>query len=46
MRYTRTVAANTFREDVRDRVLYNHYFFALLLMAAAILIGPVSIGID
>ena len=41
-----TVAANTFREAVRDRVLYNLVFFALLMMGAAILVGQISIGIE
>ena len=40
------VAANTFREAVRDRVLYNLVFFALLMMAAAILVGQISIDIE
>jgi Cu-processing system permease protein len=40
------VAWNTFREAVRDRVLYNLVFFALLMMGAAILVGQVSIGIE
>jgi len=40
------VAWNTFREAVRDRVLYNLVFFALLMIAAAILVGQVSIGIE
>ena len=40
------VAVNTFREAVRDRVLYNLIFFALLMMAAAVLVGGVSIGIE
>ena len=33
------VAINTFREAVRDRVLYNLVFFALLMIGAAILVG-------
>jgi len=41
-----TVALNTFREAVRDRVLYNLVFFALLMMGAAILVGQISIGIE
>jgi ABC-type transport system involved in multi-copper enzyme maturation permease subunit len=41
-----TVATNTFREAVRDRVLYNLVFFALLMMAAAIFVGEISIGIE
>ncbi len=40
------VATNTFREAVRDRVLYNLVFFALLMMVAAILVGQVSIDIE
>ncbi len=46
MRNVQTVAANTFREAVRDRVLYNLVFFALLLIGAAILVGQISIGIE
>jgi ABC-type transport system involved in multi-copper enzyme maturation permease subunit len=41
-----TVALNTFREAVRDRVLYNLVFFALVMMAAAILVGQISVGIE
>ncbi len=37
---------NTFREAVRDRVLYNLVFFALLMIAAAIAVGQISIGIE
>ena len=40
------VAWNTFREAVRDRVLYNLVFFALLMMGAAVLVGQISIGIE
>jgi ABC-type transport system involved in multi-copper enzyme maturation permease subunit len=40
------VAWNTFREAVRDRVLYNLVFFALLMFAAAILVGQISIQIE
>ena len=38
------IARNTFREAVRDRVLYNLVFFVLLLTAAAIFIGELSGG--
>ncbi len=41
-----TVALNTFREAVRDRVLYNLVFFALVMMASAILVGQISVGIE
>jgi ABC-type transport system involved in multi-copper enzyme maturation permease subunit len=40
------IAFNTFREAVRDRVLYNLIAFALLLSGAAILVGQISIGIE
>ena len=46
MRRAAAVALNTFREAVRDRVLYNLVFFALLMMAAAIFVGQISIGIE
>ncbi|HEX8871724.1 MAG TPA: ABC transporter permease [Candidatus Acidoferrum sp.] len=46
MKNVRAVAANTFREAVRDRVLYNLVFFALLMIGAAILVGQISIGIE
>jgi len=46
MRRAGAVALNTFREAVRDRVLYNLVFFALLLMAAAIAVGQISVGIE
>src|SRR5687767_5771944 len=38
------IARNTFREAVRDRVLYNLVIFVLLLTAAAIFIGELSGG--
>ena len=40
------IAANTFREAVRDRVLYNLIAFALLLTGAAVLVGQISIEIE
>jgi len=46
MRRVGVVALNTFREAVRDRVLYNLVFFALLMMIAAIAVGQISIGIE
>ena len=38
------IARNTFREAVRDRVLYNLVLFVLLLTTAAIFIGELSGG--
>lgn len=40
------IAINTFREAVRDRVLYNLIAFALLMSAAAVLVGMISIDIE
>jgi ABC-type transport system involved in multi-copper enzyme maturation permease subunit len=40
------IASNTYREAVRDRVLYNLIAFALLLTGAAILVGQISIDIE
>jgi len=40
------IASNTFREAVRDRVLYNLIAFALLLSGAAIFVGQISIEIE
>jgi ABC-type transport system involved in multi-copper enzyme maturation permease subunit len=39
------IAYNTFREAVRDRVLYNLIAFALLLVGSALIIQQISIGI-
>jgi len=40
------IASNTFREAVRDRVLYNLIAFAVLLSGAAVLVGQISIDIE
>jgi ABC-type transport system involved in multi-copper enzyme maturation permease subunit len=40
------IAFNTFREAVRDRVLYNLIAFALLLSGAAIFVSQISIDIE
>jgi ABC-type transport system involved in multi-copper enzyme maturation permease subunit len=39
----RAIALNTFRESVRDRVLYNLILFVLLLVAASVFISELSI---
>jgi ABC-type transport system involved in multi-copper enzyme maturation permease subunit len=46
MKRAGVVALNTFREAVRDRVLYNLLFFALVMMVASIIAGQISIGIE
>lgn len=38
------VIANTFREAIRDKVLYNLVFFALLVMGASVVIGNMTLG--
>jgi ABC-type transport system involved in multi-copper enzyme maturation permease subunit len=40
------ITVNTFREAVRDRVLYNLVVFVLLLVASAPLFSVISIGIE
>jgi ABC-type transport system involved in multi-copper enzyme maturation permease subunit len=37
------VAANTFRETVRERVLYNLLFFAVIMTLSGLLLGQLSI---
>src|SRR5256884_4238500 len=37
-----SIARNTFREAVRDRVLYNLILFVLLLIGGAIFLGELS----
>lgn len=40
------ITLNTFREAVRDRVLYNLVLFVLLLVASAPLFSQISIGME
>lgn len=40
------IAFNTFREAVRERVLYNLVFFALLMVSSALLFGSISIDVE
>ncbi len=42
LRRVRVIAANAFREVVRDRVLYNLVVFVLLLTGAAVFLGELS----
>ncbi len=41
-----TIAFHTFKESVRQKVLYNLVAFALLLISAAILFGSISVGVE
>jgi ABC-type transport system involved in multi-copper enzyme maturation permease subunit len=40
----RAVAWNTFREAIRDKILYNLVFFALLIMGISTYLGDLAIG--
>jgi ABC-type transport system involved in multi-copper enzyme maturation permease subunit len=40
----RHIATNVFRESVRDKVLYNLVFFALLLIGVSLLLGQLTAG--
>jgi len=40
----RAIAVNTFREAIRDRVLYSLIFFALLMIGSSALLGTLTIG--
>jgi ABC-type transport system involved in multi-copper enzyme maturation permease subunit len=46
VRAVKTVAANVFRESVRDRVPYNLVLFAILLIASSYLLGQLTAGQD
>jgi ABC-type transport system involved in multi-copper enzyme maturation permease subunit len=41
-----TIAANTFREAVRDRVLYNLIVFAVMMVGAALVLGQITVDIE
>jgi Cu-processing system permease protein len=38
------IARNTFRETLRDKILYNLVFFALLMIGSAVLLGTLTMG--
>lgn len=46
IRLVMTIAHNTFREAVRDRVFYNLVLFAVLLVGASLIIGQLAAGQD
>jgi ABC-type transport system involved in multi-copper enzyme maturation permease subunit len=41
-----TIAFHTFKESVRQKVLYNLVAFALLLIGASVLFGSISVGVE
>src|SRR5260370_1336845 len=40
------IAFNTFRESVRDRVLYNLILFVLILVAASVFVSDLSLDME
>lgn len=38
------IALNTFKENLRDKILYNLVFFGLLLIGSSVLLGSLTIG--
>ena len=46
MKATAAIAINVFRESVRDKVLYNLVFFAIMLIGASYLLGQLTAGQD
>jgi Cu-processing system permease protein len=46
MKVIGVIAANVFRESVRDKVLYNLVAFAILLIGASYLLGQLTAGQD
>lgn len=38
------IAQNTFREAIRDKILYAILFFALLMLASSLILGELSLG--
>jgi Cu-processing system permease protein len=45
-RRIRVIALNTFRESVRDRVLYNLVLFVLILVAASVFVSDLSLDME
>ena len=46
MRVIPSIAVHVFKESVRDKVLYNLVFFAVLLIGASYLLGQLTAGQD
>jgi ABC-type transport system involved in multi-copper enzyme maturation permease subunit len=40
------IAHNTFRENIRDKILYNLILFALLMILSAFVLGQLTLGYD
>src|SRR6266849_7106450 len=39
-----SIAQNTFKENIRDKILYNLLFFTLVIIGGSVALGEVSIG--
>jgi ABC-type transport system involved in multi-copper enzyme maturation permease subunit len=46
VRRSRAIALNTFRESIRDRVLYNLILFVLILVAASVFVSDLSLDME
>lgn len=46
MRNVFIIAASTYKQTIRDRILYGIVFFALLFLGSAVVIGSLSLGED
>ncbi len=46
VRRVRAIALNTFRESIRDRVLYNLILFVLILVAASVFVSDLSLDME
>jgi ABC-type transport system involved in multi-copper enzyme maturation permease subunit len=44
MKRIMVIALNTFKENLRDKILYNLVFFGLMLIGSSILLGSLTIG--
>src|SRR6266513_5171686 len=45
-RRVRAIALNTFRESIRDRVLYNLILFVLILVTASVFVSHLSLDME
>ena len=46
LRRIRAIAINTFRESIRDRVLYNLILFVLILVGASVFVSDLSLDME
>jgi ABC-type transport system involved in multi-copper enzyme maturation permease subunit len=41
-----TIARNTFRENIRDKILYNLILFALIMILSSVVLGQLTLGYE